>query len=250
LFRRANRRLVLTEAGQVVLDYADEIFALGRELRETLRGQPAGRPMRLVVGVADVMPKLVAYRLIEPALRLGQPVRIVCRESTPEKLLAELGVHTVDVILGDSPIPAGLSIRAYNHDLGSCGATIMARSDLAQRLRPGFPGSLDGAPMLLPSSGSVLRQQLEAWFERCRIRPSIAGEFDDSALLKVFGQAGIGVFAVPTIVEAEIGAQFGVEPVGPAEGVGERFYAISVERRVRHPAVAAICDAARGVLSA
>jgi LysR family transcriptional activator of nhaA len=203
---------------------------------------------RLVIGVADVMPKVMAFRLIAPVLRLDRSLRIVCRESTAENLLADLAVHKIDVVLADSPIPPGLRIRAYNHELGSCGATLLARRDLARRLRPGFPQSLDGGPLLLPGSDSRLRQELEAWCERCGIRPRIPGELDDSALLKVFGQAGIGAFAVPTVVADEIAAQFEVEPIGPAEGVVVRFYAISTERHVRHPAVAAIRAGARDVL--
>jgi LysR family transcriptional activator of nhaA len=248
LFRRANRRLTLTEAGEVVLDYANSIFELGEDLRQKLRGQAAGRMARLVIGVADVMPKVMAFRLIAPVLRLDRSLRIVCRESTAENLLADLAVHKIDVVLADSPIPPGLRIRAYNHELGSCGATLLARRDLARRLRPGFPQSLDGGPLLLPGSDSRLRQELEAWCERCGIRPRIPGELDDSALLKVFGQAGIGAFAVPTVVADEIAAQFEVEPIGPAEGVVVRFYAISTERHVRHPAVAAIRAGARDVL--
>jgi len=248
LFRRANRRLILTEAGETVLDYANSIFELAEELRENLRGQAVGRMARLVIGVADVMPKVMAFRLIAPVLRLDRSLRIVCRESTAEKLLADLAVHKVDLVLADSPIPPGLRIRAYNHELGSCGATLLARRDLARRLRPGFPKSLDGGPLLLPGSDSRLRQDLEAWCERCGIRPRIAGEFDDSALLKVFGQAGIGAFAVPTVVADEIAAQFKVEPIGAADGVVVRFYAISAERYVRHPAVAAIRAGARDVL--
>jgi LysR family transcriptional activator of nhaA len=248
LFRRANRRLTLTEAGEVVLDYANSIFELGEDLRQKLRGQAAGRMARLVIGVADVMPKVMAFRLIAPVLRLDRSLRIVCRESTAENLLADLAVHKIDVVLADSPIPPGLRIRAYNHELGSCGATLLARRDLARRLRPGFPRSLDGASLLLPGTESRLRQELEAWCERCGIRPRIAGEFDDSALLKVFGQAGIGAFAVPSVVADDVAAQFGVEPIGAADGVVLRFYAISAERQVRHPAMAAIRAGARDVL--
>lgn len=250
LFRRAGRRMVLTDVGHVALRYADEIFSVGQEFLETLRGQPTGRPLRLVVGVADILPKLVARRLIEPALQLEEPVRIVCREGAPEKLLADLAVHDLDVVLSDGPIPPGVSVRAYNHQLGKCGVSFMARAGLASRLRKGFPGSLDGEPVLLPGESAVLRRGLDDWFDGRGIRPVVAGEFDDSALLKVFGQAGVGFFAVPAVIEEEVARQYGVEPIGGTDEVFERFYAISAERRVRHPAVAAVCEAARSELFA
>jgi len=248
LFQRAGRRMLLTDVGHVALRYADEIFSIGQEFREALRGQPTGRPLRLVVGVADVMPKLVAHRLIEPALLLEEPVRIVCREGTPEKLLADLAIHGLDVVLSDAPIPPGMNVRAYNHQLGRCGVTFMAQPDLARRLRKGFPRSLEGAPVLLPSEDTVLRRELDEWFDERGVRPVIAGEFEDSALLKVFGQAGAGFFAVPTVIEDEVARQYEVQAIGATEDVSERFYAISVERRIRHPAVMAICEAARSEL--
>lgn len=245
LFERAGRRLTLTDVGQMVLPYADEIFALGRELREALRGQPTGRPLRLVVGVADVLPKLIAHRLIEPATHLEEPVQIVCREGSPSQLLADLAIHGLDVVLSDRPIPPTVRVRAYNHDLGTCGVRFMARPEQAIGLRQGFPASLDGAPVLLPSEDAVLRRDLDEWFSTRGIRPVMMGDFDDSALLKVFGQAGAGFFAVPAVIEQEVRRQYGVQRVGTADGVVERYYAISVERRVRHPAVAAICSSAR-----
>ena len=248
LFRRSGRGLLLTDAGHVALRYADEIFSVGQEFLETLRGQPSGRPLRLVVGVADMLPKLVAHRLIEPALHLDEPVRIFCREGTPEKLLADLAVHDIDVVLSDSPIPHGLSVRAYNHELGRCGIAFMARAELASRLREGFPRSLDGAPVLLPGVHAVLRRELDSWFHATAVRPVIVGEFEDSALLKVFGQAGAGFFSVPTVMEDEVARQYEVESIGSTDDVVEHFYAISVERHVRHPAVVAICEAARSEL--
>ena len=250
LFLRSGRRLILTDIGRVVLRYADDIFSTGQELLETLRGQPTGRPLRLTVGVADVVPKLVAYRLIEPALHLPEPVRVVCREGTPESLLAELAVHRLDVVLSDGPIPPTSRVKAYNHQLGSCGVTFMARADRAAGLVGRFPGCLDGAPVLLPSGHAALRLALDGWFDRSGIRPVIAGVFDDSALLKVFGQAGAGVFAVPTVIKEEVMRQYQVVPIGATDEVPERFYAISAERRVSHPAVVAICEAARSELFA
>lgn len=248
LFQRAGRRMVLTDVGQVALKYANEIFSTGHEFLETLRGQPTGRPLKLVVGVADVVPKLVAHRLIEPAFHLAERVRIVCREGAPESLLAELAVHGLDVVLSDGPIPPSVSVHAYNHLLGKCGVSFMASAKLASGLRKGFPESLDGAPVLLQSENAALRRDLDAWLSARGIQPVIVGEFEDSALLKVFGQAGRGFFTVPTVIEDEVARQYEVERIGATDDFGERFYAISAERRVRHPAVAAICEAARSEL--
>ena len=250
LFARQGRHLVLTDIGRVVFRYADEIFNLGRELQDVVRGLPAGRPIHLAVGVADVLPKLIARHLIEPALRMKEPVHVICHEATPERLLAELAIHGLDVVLTDAPIPPAVKIRAYNHLLGECGITFMASGKLASGLRKGFPGTLDGAPVLVPVRGTALRHELDTWFSTRSIRPAIVGEFEDSALLKVFGQAGTGFFAVPSVVEDEVAVQYGVEPIGTVDEIVERFYAISVERKVQHPAVAAICDAARGDLFA
>lgn len=250
LFRRSGRGLILTELGHVALRYADDIFSTGQEFLETLRGQPAGRPLRLAVGVADVVAKLVAHRLIEPALQLEEQVRVICMEGTPEKLLADLAVHRLDVVLTDGPIPPTVRVQAYNHQLGSCGVTFMARANLARELREGFPGSLDGAPALLPCVDAVLRRELDNWFSERGVWPVIAGQFEDSALLKVFGQAGAGFFAVPDVIADEVARQYEVEPIGATNEVIERFYAISAERRVRHPAVVAICEAARSELFA
>ena len=245
LFRRSGRRLELTDVGELVFRYADEIFSIGKELVESLAGQPIGRPMRLVVGVADVLPKLVAHRLLAPAMTLDEPVRIVCRETGLETLLGDLAIHRVDVVLSDAPIPPSIKIQAYNHLLGECGVTFMASSRLAKRYRRKFPACLDGAPVLLPTEGTALRSQLDQWFRKIGVRPKIVAEFEDSALLKTFGQAGDGVFPVPSIVVVEVGRQYQVTTVGVAEGVNERFYAITVERRIVHPAVVAICAAAR-----
>jgi len=249
LFRRSNRRLILTDAGQVALRYAEEIFALGKELQETLRGQPSGRPLRLLVGAPEALPKIIVRRLLEPALRLDTPLQMTCRERGPTELLADLAVHRLDVVLADTPIPPLAKVKAYNHLLGSCGVTFMAKSGLARRLRPGFPQSIEGAPVLLPGADAALRASLDGWFDRKNLRPAIVGEFDDSALLKSFGQTGEGFFAVPSVVEEEVSRQYEVEVIERTDEVTESFYAISVERRVRHPAVVAICEAARTLLS-
>ena len=245
LFARSGRGLVLTDVGQSVLRYAEEIFAIGDELTDMLAGRPVGRALQVVVGVADVLPKLVAHHLIEPAIQLEEPVRVVCRATGLASLLADLAMHRIDVVLSDAPIPSPVRIRAFNHLLGECGVTFMASGPTARAYRDGFPGSLDGAPVLLPAEDTALRRQLDDWFTENGIRPRIVGEFEDSALLKAFGQAGAGLFPVPSVVESEVGRQYHASPIGRVDGVVERFYAISVERRVTHPAVAAICAAAR-----
>jgi len=250
LFERAGRGLRLTEMGRMVFRYADEIFALGRELAESVRGQPTGRPLRLTVGVSDGMPKLVAYRLIEPALDLPQPVRLVVHEQSTERLLAALALHELDVVLTDRLAPPSVSVQAFNHLLGACGATLFAAPKLAAKYRRRFPKSLDGAPFLLPGETSTLRRALEQWFERQRIRPRIVGEFDDSTLIKVFGQAGAGVFAAPSIIDSSVRKQYGVAVVGQLDKVRERFYAVSAERRLKHPGIIAITESARRELFA
>jgi LysR family transcriptional activator of nhaA len=245
LLERAGRGLRLTEMGRVVFRYADEIFALGRELTESVKGRPSGRPLRLAVGVADALPKLVAYRLIEPALGLAQSVRLVVHEQSTEKLLAALALHDLDVVLTDRLAPPGVSVRAFNHLLGDCGTTLFAAPDLAARYRRRPPRALDGAPILLPGETSTLRRGLEQWFEKHQIRPRVVGEFDDSTLIKVFGQAGKGIFAAPSIIEASVCKQYGVAVVRRLDSVRERFYAVSAERRLKHPAVIAITESAR-----
>ena len=248
LFTRAGRSLVPTEVGRVVLRYADEIFSLGRELTDTLKGRPTGRPVRFRVGVADVVPKLIAYRLLKPALQLPEPVWLVCREDKPDRLLAELAVYGLDLVLSDAPAGPAVRIRAFNHLLGECAVSVLGVPPLAAVYRRNFPRSLDGAPFLLPTENTSLRRSLDQWFDSQGIRPRIAGEFEDSALLKVFAQAGAGLFAVHSVIEAKVQRQYGVRRVGPLHQVRERFYAISVERRIKHPAVVAIAEAARAKL--
>ncbi len=245
LFIRAGRNLVMTETGRVVYRYANEIFSLGRELTDVLKGRPAGRPVRLVVGISDVLPKLIAYRLLQPALELHDPVQIICYEDRPDRLLAELSTFVLDLVLTDAPVGPLVRVRAFNHLLGSCGVSFFATSSLAARYRKRFPASLNGAPFLLPLENAALRRSLEQWFESQRIRPRVVGEFQDSALLEAFGQAGVGVFAAPTAVEDDVRQHRGVSLLGRTESVIERFYAISIERKLKHPAVLAISEAAR-----
>ncbi len=245
LLRRSGRHLVPTEMGQMVFRFAGEIFSLGRELLDTVRGRPTGRPMQLIIGVVDVMPKFIAHLLIEPALRLGERVRIVCREASPEQLLAELSLQNLDVVLADAPIAPGVKVRAYNHLLGETGVSFLGNARLAPSYRRRFPRSLHGAPMLLPAGNTAIRRSLDHWFDTLDVRPEILGEFDDSELLWEFGRAGDGIFPVPTVLEARLTRMYGVQRVGRTDAVRGRFYAISVERRLKHPAVVAICETAR-----
>ena len=250
LFERVGRNLVLTETGRVVFRYADEIFSLGRELQDTLEGRPPGRPLRLLAGVANTLPKEIAYRLLEPALRLREPVQLVCDHGTPDNLLAQLALNALDVVLADAPVSPSTKVRAFNHLLGECHVSIMGTSRLAAAYRRGFPRSLDGAPFLLPAENTALRRSLEQWFDSEGIRPLVRGEFADPGLLKVFGQNGAGVFAVRTAVEQETQRHYQVRLLGRIESIRERFYAISLERKLKHPAVLAITEAAREKLFA
>ena len=245
LFLRTGRRLVLTDLGRTVLHYADGIFDLTEELRGVVRSGHDVLATRLTVGLSMALPKLVAHRLLEPALSLEEPVELVCVEDKPDVLLAELATHSIDLVLSDAPRGAEVAVRAFDHKLGECGVTFFASSALARKLRPRFPQSLDGAPMLMPTPQAALRTALEHWFQDLDIRPRAVAAFDDSALLKVFGARGHGVFAGPSAIEKEIVRQYGVRPVGRVGEVRERFYAISIERRLRHPAVVAISQSAR-----
>jgi LysR family transcriptional activator of nhaA len=245
LFDRSRRTLALTDMGQTVYRYAEEIFSLGRELEDVVRDRPVDRPLRLNVGATDALAKPIVRRLMEPALTLAQPVHIVCQEGKPEPLLAQLALHEFDVVLADVPAAPGVRVRVYNHLLGDCGVSFFATPTLAAKHRKRFPQSLDGAPWLLPMPNANLRRSLDQWFDERGLRPEVRGEFDDTALIKEFGQAGAGIFAAPSVIEAEICKQYAVRVVGQTDDIRERFYAISVERKLKHPAVVAICDAAR-----
>jgi LysR family transcriptional activator of nhaA len=246
LFARKGRGLVLTETGRVVYRYADEIFSLGRELLDTVKGRPGGAPRRLVVGVSDVIARSIVHRILEPAFHLEDKVRIICRENrSADAFLGELAVHSIDVILSDAPAGPGTSVRAFSHPLGECGTTLFAAPALARKLRRGFPRSLDGVPVLLPSSDSTFRRALDEWFVARDVRPQVVAELDDGALASSLGEAGLGVFAAPDVLEDELRARYRVHLVGRAAALRQRFYAISVERKLRHPAVAAICEVAR-----
>jgi len=250
LFDRSGRSLTLTAEGKIVLDYAEEIFRLGRELRETVHGSLEGRPMRLVVGIADSIPKLIAFHLLEPAFALPDPVRIEVKEDRTDRLLSDLATHDVDLVLADMPIPANVSVRAFNHVLGNSPIEIFGPPLLANRLRDGFPGSLDGEPFILPHTGYTLRRSLDEWFEREGIQPRVVAEIEDSALIKVFADAGAGMCAAPSVIADDLRVRYALEPVGRPEGVSERFYAITADRRLKHPAVVAISEDARSHLFA
>lgn len=245
LFEHAGRNLVLTETGKEIYRYADDIFSMGRELEDRLKGQSLGKPPRLVVGVAHTIPKLVACRIIEPALHLPEPVQLVCEQGKLDQLLSQLALRSLDLVLADAPVGPATKIHAFNHLLGECGVSFVAARDLAAAYRRGFPRSLDGAPFLLPGENTMLRRSLEQWFEANEIRPVVRGEFSDSGLLKAFGQKGAGIFVIRTAVERETMGCYKVRLLGRVESIRERFYAISLERRIRHPAVIAITEAAR-----
>jgi len=246
LFQRSGRRLELTEAGGVALRYADEIFTLGREFVDTLKGRASSRPLRLVVGVADVLPPSLVRRILEPAFRLGNSIRIVCRaDKSVEEFLAEMALHRVDVVIADGPAGPSVPVRAFNHLLGECATSFFATPKLAATLRRQFPRSLHGAPFLLPGAPSAVRRALEQWFDGQAVVPRVIAECDDSALGKELGEDGRGVFAAPSVIEKEILGRYRVRLVGRSEEVRQQFYAISVERKIKHPAVVAICEAAR-----
>ena len=250
LFEKRGRQLVPTEMGRIVYRYADEIFSLGRELVDTVSGRPTGRPARFVVGVVDAVPKTVARMLLEPAWSIPEPLRFECSEGDLERLLAELSRYALDVVISDAPVQPGSNVRAYSHLLGETRISFFARGDLARRYRRGFPKSIDGAPVLLPAPSTALRRTLDVWFEERGLRPRVVGTFEDTGLLEAFGAQAHGIFAAPAVLERELGRAFRVERLGDADGVRERYYAITIERRIVHPAVAAISEAARGELFA
>ena len=248
LFNRVGRRLVLSDMGKVVFEYADEIFAVGAELASVVRGNHASGPKSLAVGIVNSMPKLIAERIIAPALTAEEPIRVRCHEASLEQLLSELAVHKLDLVLSDQPVPDGLNLKAYNHRLGTSGLSFFVQRRQARRYRGRFPYSLSEAPMLLPSPNSALRRRLDDWFENHELSPRIVGEFDDSALLKAFGEAGAGVFAGPSVIEEEICRMYRTSVIGQTDEIRERFYAISPERRLKHTAVVLITDIARSDL--
>jgi LysR family transcriptional activator of nhaA len=240
LLQKQGRGLVLTDMGEEVSAYASEIFTTGRELMEMVKGRPDGKPQELRVGIRDVLPKLVAFRLLQPALELDEPVRLKCEEADMPQLVADLAIHKLDVILTDAALDPHFKVRAYSHRLGESEVVIMGTRELARKYRRGFPGSLDGAPFLLPMDNSVLRRAMDQWFSDLNLAPIVKGEFADSAMLKIAGRQGLGLFAVPVSIRDDVTAIYGLREVGIVAGVKERFYAVSVERKLKHPAVIAI----------
>jgi LysR family transcriptional activator of nhaA len=244
LFERSGRRLVLTEEGRLAFRYAEEIFAAGREMQDALKGRPTGRPAKLLVGVADVLPKIIVHRLLEPAFHLPDPVQLICREDPPDRLLADLATQGMDLVLTDSPMGPAMRVRAFNHLLGECGVAFYAERRLAARYRRGYPRSLDGAPLLLPTESAALRAELDQWFQTSGVRPRVVGEFDDFSLLRTFAEKGLGVFASPLVLDREM-RRYRLARLGRVQNVRARFYGISVEKRLKNPAVVAICETAR-----
>ncbi len=245
LFSRVSRKLILTDVGKVVYRYADEIFSLGRELTSTLKGYGTQCPIRLVVGIAEVVPKMVAYKLLKVAYKQFEHMKIVCWEGRLERLLGELALHALDIVLTDTPVPPSVSIEAHSHLLGESGVTLFGPEDLASHYRWKFPQSLNGAPFLLPTPNSILRRGLDDWFRKYGIEPLIVGEFEDGATMQAFAQEGHGLFPGSSVVESEITRQNQVQKVGRITGLRERFYGITVERRLKHPAVLAISESAK-----
>jgi LysR family transcriptional activator of nhaA len=248
LFARSGRRLVLTEMGRTVYSYAEEIFDLGRELMDVAKNRPVGRPLRLDIGVVDVLPKMIAQWLIQPALRIQETVHIVCREAAADQLIAKLATHELDVVLSDSPVDPNLKIRAYSHLLGDTGTTFVGTIEVAAKTKGRFPKSLNGQPMLLPTDNTSLRRNLNYWFETNGIVPAVVGEFEDYAMIRAFGQQGGGIFPVPSVFEKQLRKQDSVRAIGRTDDVRSQFFAISAERKLQHPAVVAICESARSDL--
>lgn len=250
LFHRVGRRLVLSETGQVVHQYADEIFSLGAELARRLKSSDPGVPFVLNVGIVNSIVKLITYKILEPALLLNDELRVICWEGSLERLLADLAVMRLDLVISDRPIPTGMNVKAYNHPLGATGVGFFIRADAALRYTRDFPHTLHTAPMLLPTNASALRRRLDGWFDAHELRPRVVAEFDDSALMKAFGGAGRGVFPAPTAIAASVERMYGARLIGEAEGVEESYFAISPERKIRHPSVLSITETARETLFA
>ncbi len=251
LFARKGRNLVLTDDGRTAFRYAEEIFSLGGELMDELQGRSTGQPLRLVVGVSDVLAKSLVHRILEPAFGLGEPVRVVCRENRPTAaFIRELAAHTVDVVLADAPAGSSTPVRTFSHPLGDCGVVFLASPSVAKAHRARFPRSLDAAPFLLPSGHSTLRRSLDEWFDTQAVRPRVVAELDDAALAMVFAEAGLGICAAPDVVEREFRRRYNLAVVGRTKAIRQSFFAISIERKIKHPAVAAICEVARNKIFA
>lgn len=250
VFEKAGRGLQLTDTGRLVLKYADDIFELGNELSDVLRGAPAIGPSEFIVGAASALPKTIVYKVLEPALNLDQELSLTSREGPIDAMLADLAIHKLDLVLSDTPVTSAVSVKAYNHLLGESSLSCFATPSLESLLKPNFPYSLNNAPVLLPTPQNAVRQLIDSWLDQKDIRPIICGQFDDSALMKAFGQVGVGVFFMSSTIEEEVCNNFDVKVIGRLDDVQQKFYAISAERKIKHPAVAAICDRARASLFA
>lgn len=248
LFRRSGRNLELTDTGRRIVSYAENIFNTGDALLELVRGKTFAATTSFRVGCADSVSKLIACKLVEPALKLHEPVRLVCREGRLDSLIADLAVHRLDLVIADRPIPAHFSVRAYTHLLGESSMTAFATAELAAQLGPEFPACLHEAPMLLPGEDFAIHQRLLRWLEHSGVHPRMVGEFDDSAMMKAFGESGAGIFFAPTVIASQVCSQYKVVALGQIHSVVEQVYAISTERRMSHPATVAISHAARDKL--
>lgn len=245
LYERTGRELRLTETGKIVFEYAEEIFTTGQELMQRLKGHEREQSLPFVVGIPDFVPKLIAYRLIEPIFKLSQPVQLVCYEGKLTELLADLAMHRLDLVLSDSPAGSQVSVKAYNHALGECGVSWVGLKDVAESLRDDYPNSLANQPLLLPTQNTLLRRSVEQWLEGQDFRPRIMAEIEDSALLKIMATQGLGLAPVADSILSDVEKQYGLHPIGTLNGATMQFYAISVERKVTHPAVRAVADEAR-----
>ncbi len=248
LFERRGRKLEMTETGRVVYRYAEQIFGLGKEMLDVVRERPGNRPLRLVVGISDVVPKLLVRQLLAPAFQQEQGLALVCHEDQFDRLLGSLSAHVVDVVIADGPVPPDSALKLFNHILGESTVTLVAPTNLASSLRKNFPMGLNGAPIMLPAVGSTLRRNLDQWFERNHLQPTIVAEAEDSALLKAFAADGMGAMFVPTVIAKQVARRYDVVEIAEVDAVVERFYAITAERRLVHPGVIAIRGAARAKL--
>lgn len=245
LFDRSGRQMVINDVGKIVYKYADEIFSLGRELQDTLDDRPTKRPIRLQIGVADALSKLVVAKLLTPVLKSLDNYKLICREDHPDNLVSQLMLHELDIVLTDKPIGPDLRIKGFNHLLGESHVNVFAPNPIAAKYRKNFPNSLDGAPCILPGDRTELRKSLEQWFEKNKIKPNIVAECDDSALIKSIGQAKTGLFVAPDITSKEIMRQYRVKQVGCLNGIIEKYYAVSMDRKIKHPAIQAIIEHAK-----
>ncbi|MDP2794013.1 MAG: transcriptional activator NhaR [Sulfurisoma sp.] len=244
LFRRQGRSLELTDAGRLALEYADEMFALGAELDQVIRQYQKGRPTEFRVGVSDALPKSLAYRLLRPAVSLPEPVRIVCREWSLDRLLAELALHRLDLVIADSPVPPNIDVRAYSHKLGESGLSFLAHPELVRQVTEPFPLCLNQLPILMPGEDSSMRRKLMEWLDKKRLRITIAGEFDDAALMAAFGRERVGAFPIPSVLVDEYLASGELQLLGDADQLRIEYFALSVQRRLTHPCVLAITSRA------